>query len=89
MTYLLPTDFTEPNPPQPFKYLLHGSAYPVRPEKRGNSLYWFMRKMRAGNTAVIYLGPVGSLTRELMDNAVLQINTELEGGMSHGAGKPV
>lgn len=82
MTYLLPNNFNEPDPPIPFKYLVNGSAYPLRPERRGNGRYWFMRKMRAGKTAVLYLGPVGSLTRELVDNAVLQINTELEGGMS-------
>ena len=75
--YLLPNEFIEPDPPTPFKYLKDGDAFPVRPERRGKSLYWFMRKMREGKTAVVYLGPVGSLTRELVDNAITQVQGEL------------
>lgn len=82
MTYLLPNDFREPDPPSPFKYLKDGDAFSCRPEQRGGNLYWFMRKMRAGKTAVVYLGPVGSLTRELVDNAVANATTQLQGETS-------
>lgn len=82
MTYLLPNNFNEPDPPSPFRYLRNGSSYSVRPERRGNNLYWFMRKMQAGKTAVVYLGPVGSLTRDLLDNAVTEATTQLQGETS-------
>lgn len=79
MLHLLPSNFREPDPPVPFRYLRDGDAFSIRPEKRGGNLYWFLRKMRAGKTAVVYLGPAGSLTRELVDNAVLHVSTELQG----------
>lgn len=75
--FLLPNNFKEPDPPAPFKYLRDGDAYSVRPERRGPNLYWFMRKMKEGKTAVVYLGPVGSLTQELVDNAITQVQGEL------------
>jgi len=79
MLHLLPGNFREPSPPEPFKYLAHGDSFTIRPERRAANDYWFLRKMRSGKKAVVYLGPVGSLTRELVDNAVMQINTELQG----------
>lgn len=75
--FLTPKDFVEPTPPTPFKYLTNGDAYPVRPEPRGQRVYWFMRKMRNGQSATIYLAPHGLLSKELIDNAVIQIDAEL------------
>ncbi len=79
MTYLLPTNFSEPSPPTPFRYLIHGDAFSVRPEKRGNSMFWYLRKMVKGQTATIYLSPVGELTREVVDTAVEQVINQLQG----------
>lgn len=82
MLHLLPSNFREPDPPVPFRYLKDGDAFSIRPEQRGGNQYWFMRKMRAGKTAVVYLGPVGSLTHELVDNAVANATTQLQGETS-------
>lgn len=79
MLHLLPNNFREPDPPEPFRYLVDGDAFSIRPETRSGNKYWFVSKMKAGKRAVVYLGPVGSLTRELVDNAVLQVSTELQG----------
>lgn len=75
--FLLESRFTEPSPPAPFRYLRDGNAYSVRPEKRGQGVYWYMRKNRAGIMANLYLGPVGSLNPELLNNAVANIEDQL------------
>lgn len=82
MLHLLASNFREPDPPEPFRYLKDGDAFSIRPEKRGENTYWFMRKMRAGKTAVVYLGPVGSLTHEHLDNAVHTATTQLQEELS-------
>lgn len=75
--FLLDSQFREPFPAQSFRYLSNGDAYSVRPEPRGKGVYWYMRKKRGGVDVNLYLGPVGSLTRELMDNAVLNVESQL------------
>ena len=76
MTYQLSFNFSEPDPPTAFKYLHNGDSYSVRPEQRGKNLYWFLNKMTAGKRHVLYLGPVGSLSSALLNNAVEQINAQ-------------
>lgn len=75
--FILPTQFYEPDPPAPFKYLANGDTYSIRPERRGANSYWFLRKMRGGKSATLYLAPAGSLSRDLLDNAVTQIDAQL------------
>jgi len=66
--------FVEPKPPEPFKWLSpSGKTYPVRPEVRGNSIYWYMRKTVNGKTHNLYLGALDKLSSELLNNAVAQI----------------
>jgi hypothetical protein len=75
--FLLDSMFYEPSPAKPFKYLRNGGAYSVRPERRGNGVYWYMRKHRAGQNVNLYLGPVGSLDSALLNNAVTHIEDHL------------
>lgn len=49
----------------------------VVPEKRGNNVYWFMRKTRKGQTVNLYVGKQGQLSEELLDNAVKQVKHRL------------
>lgn len=67
--FLLDSAFYEPTPPASFRYLRNGTAYSVRPEMRGNNQYWYMHKRNKR----LYLGPIGTLNRELLNNAVEQI----------------
>lgn len=71
--------FHEPSPPQSFKWLKDGTLYPVRPETRGNSQYWYMQKMINGNTVRVYLGGVGQLEADLLDNAVAHLEAKAQG----------
>lgn len=80
MLFIFPQNFHEPDPPEAFRYLSNGQSFSIRPEARNGRKYWFMRKMISGKTAVVYLGPVGTLSQELVNNAVVQISAELEGG---------
>lgn len=82
MLFLFPLNFREPDPPQPFKYLKDGDTFSVRPETRNGNKYWFIRKMKDGKKAVAYVGPVGSLTQESVNEAVNSITTQLQGEMS-------
>lgn len=75
--FLLPSNFREPD--ESFTYLVNGTSYPIRKELRSGRAYWFLRKMRNGTKAVIYLGPVGSLSVELLDNAVADADMRLAG----------
>lgn len=75
--FLTPKDFVEPDPPVPFKFLTNGDSYSVRPEPRGQRVYWFLRKMRGGKSSTVYLAPYGYLTRELLNNAITRIDAEL------------
>jgi len=72
-------DFIEPVPPQPFKFLHDGKLYPVRTERRGDNLYWYMSKMVNGRTYRIYLGGLSQLDAELVENAVKQIEYQANG----------
>lgn len=71
--FLLDSMFHEPRPAKAFRYLRNGTAYSCRPEPRGGGVYWYMRKHRAGVDANLYLGPVGSLETDLMNEAVEHI----------------
>lgn len=69
--------FKEPNPPEPFRWPVMVNnrfrLYSVRPESRGNKLYWYMRKQIDGTNYTLYLGPTGKLSVELLNNAALQL----------------
>lgn len=65
--------FQEPNPPKAFYWLHNGANYAVRPEKRGQNIYWYMRKMVRGEKSNIYVAPQGKLTAVLLNNAAEQI----------------
>lgn len=67
------SNFREPHPPQSFKFLHDGELYLVRPEKRGKKLYWYMRKQVNGKTRPVYLGGMGQLNLEMLQNAAIQI----------------
>jgi hypothetical protein len=75
--------FTEPNPPRSFRWeltdfdKLEVFTCSVVPEKRGKNIYWYMRKSRAGKTVNLYVGPAGSLSAELLDNAALNVKSKL------------
>lgn len=75
--FLLESNFLEPSPPVAFRYLRNGDAYSMRPERRGQGTYWYMRKNRAGQSANLYVGPVGSLEPALLNNAVENIESQL------------
>ena len=82
--------FTEPNPPRTFRWSLMEDTYhiftcSVVPEKRGNNIYWYMRKSRAGKTVNLYVGPVGSLSAELLDNAAKNVKHKLSTQKTAGA----
>lgn len=70
--------FQEPTPPRSFRWELPDCiTCSVVPEKRGNNVYWYMRKSRMGQTANVYLGPVGSLTNSLLDKVAALIDSKL------------
>ena len=72
--------FSEPNPPTTFRWpQTLGAKFQcsVVPEKRGNNVYWFMRKTRQGKTVNLYVGRHGQLSNQLLDNAVDTIKTRL------------
>ena len=72
------SEFKEPFPPRTFRWI--GDDYfacSVVPETRGNNIYWYMRKSRAGKTVNLYVGPVGSLSAELLDNAAANVKAKL------------
>lgn len=71
-------EFHEPDPPTPFKFLKDGELYPVRPEQRGNGLYWYMRKMINGNNVTVYLGGIGQLETDILTNAVDHLLAQCE-----------
>lgn len=73
---LAPT-FREPDPPAPFKFQAgNGLWLNVRPEKRGNNLYWFVNKQHNGRRHRIYVAPAGLLTRSLLENAATHISAD-------------
>ncbi len=65
--------FTEPSPPRPFRCVVDGAIYSVRPERRGAGTYWYMRKTVNGRLYNVYLGPEGTLSGELLENAAVHI----------------
>ena len=65
--------FQEPSPPRAFYWLFGGVQYSVRPEPRGQGVYWYMRKMVDRQKHNIYVAPEGKLTAELLNNAARQI----------------
>jgi hypothetical protein len=71
--------FAEPTPPRTFRWELITDdkfktiSFSVVPEKRGNNIYWYMRKSRQGKTVNLYVGPAGSLSAELLDNAAKNV----------------
>ena len=65
--------FEEPLPPRAFKWLYGGNVYPVRPERRGENIYWYMVKMVDRVQHRIYLAPAGKLEPDILNNAALQI----------------
>ena len=69
----LPGYFAEPSPPSPFRWICNGVLYSVRPETRGQRVYWYMKKRVNGRQHNVYLGPAGKLSAELLNNAVAQI----------------
>ena len=69
--------FKEPSPSTSFRYTssnLFTSS--IVPEKRGNNIYWYMRKSCRGKTINLYVAPAGKLSKELLENA--SANTELK-----------
>lgn len=78
MIYRLPQSFTEPD--ESFTYLVNGMSYPIRKELRNGKPYWFLRKMRGGQKVAVYLGPVGSLSVEILTNAVADAEMQFVAG---------
>jgi len=81
MSLILPTNgrFQEPFPPCRFLFEADNrERYPVRPERRGKRVYWYMRKVVDGRLHNIYVAPEGLLTRELLDNAAKHIDGQTE-----------
>lgn len=75
-TLVLPLNgrFVEPSPPIPFKFEAESrERYPVRPERKGERVYWHMRRMINGRLFNVYLAPYGKLSHELLQNAAAQI----------------
>lgn len=72
-------NFPEPSPPSTFRWPLMGAKFQcsVVPEKRGNKIYWFMRKTRKGKTVNLYVAPLNQLSDQLLDNAVEQVKSRL------------
>ena len=61
--------FIEPFPPIPFKFEAESrERYSVRPDKRGERLYWFMRKQINGRLFNQYVAKSGSLSHVLLEN---------------------
>lgn len=66
--------FREPTPPEPFKFQAsNGLWLNVRPERRGNNLYWFVNKQYGGKRHRLYIASCGLLTRSLLENAANHI----------------
>ena len=70
--------FSEPNPPRPFRWPVNDRWYSIRPERRGNGTYWYMRKRINGKNHNLYLGPLGKLSAELLDNAAAQLEASAQ-----------
>jgi hypothetical protein len=66
--------FTEPDPPAKISYqAANGLVLNVHPERRGNNLYWFCNKQHRGTKHRLYIAPAGKLSKELLENAAIQI----------------
>lgn len=81
MSLILPQGglFLEPFPPCRFTFESQSRArYPVRPERRGKSTYWYMRKVVDGELHNIYLAPSGKLELEMLENAAALIEARSE-----------
>lgn len=67
--------FVEPLPPKRFHFEANNrQRFPVVPEKRGNGVYWYMRKKIGGRQHGLYLAPQGKLELEMLKNAAEQIS---------------
>ena len=71
--------FQEPFPPSPFKYEAESrERYTVRPEKKGERIYWHMRKMINGRLFNQYVAKSGSLSHVLLENCAKLIEYQSE-----------
>ena len=77
MTLILPINgsFIEPFPPQNFQFEAKASRirYPILAEKRGNSIYWYLRKQINGRRISEYIAKQGGLSLALLENAVKHV----------------
>ena len=61
--------FREPFPPTRFKYEAESrERYSVRPEKKGERIYWHMRKQINGRLFNQYVSKSGSLSHVMLAN---------------------
>ncbi len=80
-TLVLPQNgfFQEPFPPSPFKFEAESrERYSVRPEKKGERIYWHMRKQVNGILYNLYVAKVGSLSHIMLENCAKLIEYQSE-----------
>lgn len=72
---IVPT-FREPDPPESFKVRSFAGIWlNINPEKRGNSVYWYVDKTYKGKRHHLYVCRAGELTRARLEDVAKTIIT--------------